>query len=149
MTLVRWRPINNVVSSFVRDLEPFFKDEFFNDRWLDAPSGRTWYPVVDLEEKDNEVVLNVELPGMTKEDIDLSVENNVLTLKGEKKVDRKEGEKESGFYRSERYFGSFERSFTLPAGVQADKAKATFQDGVLRLALPKKEEAKSRKISIS
>ncbi len=149
MTLVRWRPINNVVSSFMRDLEPFFKDEFFNDRWFDSPTTRNWYPVIDLEEKANEVFINVELPGMTKDDIEISVENNVLTLKGHKKSERSEGDKEKGFYRSERYFGEFERSFTLPASVQTDKTKASFDNGVLKLALPKKEEAKSKKITIS
>ncbi len=153
MKLVRWNPVRDIVSSFSRDLDPFFDDGFFNDRWLNLPLmrglERHWSPVVDFEEKEDEIVINAELPGMKKSDVELSVENNVLALKGEKKEERREGDKDSDYFRNERFFGKFERCFTLPATVEADKTKATFKDGVLRISLPKKEESKSRKITIS
>jgi len=148
MKLVRWTPASDIVSSFARDLDPFF-----SDRWLPFPMNRVWErnwsPVVDVEEKEGEIVLNAELPGMKKSDIEVTIEDNVLTLRGEKKMVRQNGDEGSDNYRSERFFGKFERSFTLPAYVAADKAKAAFKDGVLQINLPKKEEAKSKKITIS
>ena len=151
MKLVRWNPMQDIVSSFHREFDPIFNDSFFSDRGfpLRRTFEQTWCPAVDLEERENEVILNAELPGMKKSDIELSVEGNLLTLRGEKKEERKEGDKESDFYRSERFYGKFERPFTLPTTVEADKARADFRDGVLTITLPKKEEAKSRKISIN
>ncbi len=149
MKLVRWTPMQDMVSSFTRELDPFFNNGFgrglFNlpNRVLD----QGWQPVVDVEERENELVLNAELPGMKKKEIEITVEDNVLTLVGEKKTEDKKGS--GDYYRSERFFGRFERSFTLPTYVEADKANATFKDGVLQIALPKKEEAMSRKIAIS
>lgn len=149
MKLVRWTPMQDMASSFTQELEPFFNNGFgrglFNlpSRVLD----QGWQPVVDVEERENELVLNAELPGMKKKDIEISVEDNVLTLVGEKKTEDKKGS--GDYYRSERFFGRFERSFTLPTYVETDKANATFKDGVLQIALPKKEEAMSRKITIN
>jgi HSP20 family protein len=153
MKLVRWTPSRNLASSFTRDLEPFFRNSFFNDRGFHFPhvheTEQAWNPVVDVEEMENEVFINAELPGMKKSDIELSIEDNVLTLQGEKKTVSKNGDEGGDSYRSERYFGKFERSFTLPTYVAADQAKAAFKDGVLQITLPKKEEAKSKKITIS
>ncbi len=148
MKLVRWTPMDNFVSSFTRDLDPFF-----GHRWPRFSTNRvwerSWSPVVDVEEKENEIILNAELPGMTKSDIDVTIEDSILTLSGEKKTSRENGDEESGYYRNERFFGKFERSFTLPSSVVSSKAKATFKDGILVITLPKKEEAKSKKITIS
>jgi HSP20 family protein len=153
MKLVRWNPVHDIVSSFNRDLDPFFNDGFFGDRWFRFPMTRSgergWTPLVDVEETDSEVLFRAELPGMNKDDIELSIENNVLTLRGEKKEERRNGDKESDLYRSERFFGRFERSFSLPTATVAEKAKAEFKDGILTISLPKKEEAKSRKITIN
>jgi len=151
MKLVRWNPVHDVVSSFTRDLDPFFRDGFLSDRWFHFPLSRSmegnWTPLVDVEEREGEVVIHAELPGMKKKDIELAIENNVLTLRGEKRAESTDGDGDG--YRCERFFGKFERSFSLPTTVVAEKAGAEFKDGVLTISLPKKEEAKSRKISIN
>jgi len=140
--------MHNIVSSFARDLDPFF-----NDNWSRFPTNRvwdrSWSPVVDIEERENEIVLNAELPGMKKSDIGITVDDNILTLRGEKKIESKNGDEGSDYFRSERYFGKFERSFNLPTYVAANKAQASFKDGILQVTLPKKEEAKSKRITIS
>ncbi len=106
-----------------------------------------WNPRVDVFENNDSLVLEAELPGMTKDDFDLSFENNMLTLKGERRFEKKdEGD---NYHRIERGYGSFARSFTLPPTVTAEGAKADFENGVLHVTLPKREETKARKIEIS
>jgi HSP20 family protein len=106
-----------------------------------------WSPVLDvLDDKDNFVV-RVELPGMKKDDINLSLHDGVLTISGERKYEREN--KESETFRSERYFGKFQRSVTLPAVVDANKVTASYKDGVLSVELAKAEEAKPKKIAVS
>lgn len=106
----------------------------------------TWTPAVDLYEDKDHLVFKAELPGLKQEDIEVSIQGDVLTVKGEKK---KESEvKESNYYRLERCFGSFQRSITLPQAVDADKVKATYHNGVLEVVMPKKEKAKSKKIQV-
>lgn len=106
-----------------------------------------WNPSVDIwEEKDN-LVLEAELPGMRRDDFELTIENNVITLRGERKFEKKaDGD---NYHRVERSYGSFTRSFTLPQNVTAEGAKAEFNNGVLHVTLPKREETKARKIEIS
>jgi HSP20 family protein len=106
-----------------------------------------WNPSVDIyEEKDN-LVMEAELPGMKRDDFDLTIENNVITLKGERKFEKKaDGD---NYHRVERSYGSFTRSFTLPQTVNAEGAKAEFNNGLLRVTLPKREETKARKIEIA
>lgn len=105
-----------------------------------------WNPSVDIyEEKDN-LVLEAELPGVKRDDFELTIENNVVTLKGDRKFEKKtEGD---NYHRVERSYGAFTRSFTLPQNVTADGAKADFEDGVLRVTFPKRAESKARKIEI-
>lgn len=105
-----------------------------------------WSPAVDVLDRKNAIVVKADLPGLSREDIDVSIENNVLMIKGEKKsgADHKEGD----VVRSERYYGSFHRAFTLPASVSPDKVEARFKDGVLELVIAKKEEAKPRQIKV-
>jgi HSP20 family protein len=105
-----------------------------------------WNPNVDIyEEKDN-LVLEAELPGLKRDDFELTIENNIVTLKGDRKFEKKtEGD---NYHRVERSFGSFTRSFTLPQNVTADGAKADFDDGLLRVTFPKREETKAKKIEI-
>jgi HSP20 family protein len=105
-----------------------------------------WLPAVELVEKDGEFLLTAEIPGMSKEDVQISVEDNVLTLKGEKKFEREE-EKDRMHIR-EREYGTFLRSFTLPRNVEASKIKAEYHDGVVEIHMPKGEEAKGRHIEI-
>jgi HSP20 family protein len=138
----------------VRD--PFWK-EFSTlsnrlNRLLETPpedasdSLGTWSPVVDIFDKGNEVVIHAEVPGMKKEDIDVRVENNILTIRGKK--ERKDEVKEDGYFRTERVYGAFSRSFSLPTTVEVSKIAAEYRDGVLTLRLPKAEEAKPRQIEV-
>jgi HSP20 family protein len=106
-----------------------------------------WAPSVDVAETDNEVVVTAELPGIKQDDVDITITDDVLTLKGEKKEEKEV--KEKNYHRIERSYGSFQRSISLPAGVQADKAKATYKDGVLHITVPKAEEAKPKQIKIN
>jgi HSP20 family protein len=114
-----------------------------NEEGLNA----AWNPKVNIFENKDQLVLEAELPGMSRDDFDLSIENNVLTLKGERRFEKKdEGD---NYHRIERAYGSFTRSFTLPATVTAENAKAEFNNGVLNVTLPKREETKARKIEIT
>jgi HSP20 family protein len=108
--------------------------------------GGAWSPRVDIFENKDSLVLEAELPGMKREDFDLSFENNVLTLTGERKFEKKTDE--DNYHRVERAYGSFTRSFTLPQTVTAEGATAEFQNGMLHVSLPKREETKARKIEI-
>jgi HSP20 family protein len=108
--------------------------------------GGSWAPAVDIYEKDGSIVLKAELPGIDAKGVDVRVENNVLTLRGERKFEE-EAKKES-FHRVERAYGTFSRSFTLPTVVDTNKIKAEFKDGVLKLTLPTREEAKPKQIQV-
>ena len=103
-------------------------------------------PALDVTEDESGLVLTAELPGLKKEDVNVTVENGVLTISGEKKFEQES--KEKNWHRMERRYGSFYRAVTLPRGVDADKAELTFQDGVLRIALPKREDVKPRTLKI-
>ena len=106
-----------------------------------------WSPSVDIFEDENRLIVEAELPGMNREDFEVSVENNVLTLKGERKFEKKtDGD---NYHRVERSYGAFTRQFTLPQTVTAEGATADFDNGVLRIGLPKREETKARKIEIT
>ena len=106
----------------------------------------SWMPSVDIFEDKDRLVLEADLPGMKREDFEISVENNIITLRGERKFEKKvEGD---NYHRVERSYGSFTRSFTLPQTVTAEGATAEFEDGILRVSLPKREETKARKIEI-
>ena len=129
-------------------MRTFFDYPFLTPTVFASPLLETgeWFPAVELVEADGEFVLTAEIPGMTKENVDISIEDNVLTLKGEKKYEHEE-EKERMHIRERRY-GSFERSFTLPRNVEAGKIKAEYRDGVVEVHMPKAPEAKGRKIEI-
>lgn len=106
-----------------------------------------WSPSVDIYENKDQIVLEAELPGMKRDDFDLSIENNVITLRGERRFEKKdEGD---NYHRVERSYGSFTRSFTLPQTVDAEAVAAEYRNGVLRIKMPKREEIKARRIEIS
>ncbi len=105
-----------------------------------------WTPSVDIYENKDHIVLEAELPGMNREDFELTVENNVLTLRGERRFEKKD--ESDNFHRVERAYGSFTRSFTLPQTVAAENAQAEYKNGVLRVTLQKREEIKARRIQI-
>jgi HSP20 family protein len=117
------------------------------ERGTDAVTNRGWTPPVDIYETDGrEVVLKAELPGLRREDISLTVENNTLTIRGERRRD--DGIKDDRYHRIERAYGAFSRAFTLPATVAAERVRAEYRDGVLTVALPFREEARPRQIQV-
>ena len=117
--------------------------------WDDQGLGRgVWNPHVDIYENKDHIALEVELPGMNKEDIHLTFENNVLTLSGERQFEKK-AEEGQQYHRVERVYGTFTRSFTLPNTVSGEGITAEYRNGVLYLSLPKKEEVKARRIQIT
>ncbi|UCD35267.1 MAG: Hsp20/alpha crystallin family protein, partial [Nitrospiraceae bacterium] len=140
-------------------LAPFERMEEMFDEFFRRPLGRTMWPVlprmleevtpapmVDIFEEGDTIVVKSELPGMTRADIDVNLTNDTITLSGEKKKEEKIEKK--NYYRMERSYGSFRRSFALPAEVQTDKAKASFKDGVLEVRIPKTEAAKKKEHKI-
>jgi len=139
-----------------RKQTPNIWDELFNmrhdfDRMLgqgETQVGAGWCPVVDVHESKDEVVLKAELPGLSSGDVELNIENGVLTISGEKKQERAEGEEGTEYHLVERRYGRFERRFSLPRSVDPEKVKAEFNDGVLSIALSKVEAAKPRRIQI-
>ncbi|MGD2136050.1 MAG: Hsp20/alpha crystallin family protein [Gemmatimonadales bacterium] len=121
------------------------------DRMLgrrEAGVTSAWCPVVDVHESKDELVLHAELPGMRPEHVDVSVENGVLTISGEKKQEVEKGDEDTDYHLIERRYGRFERRFSMPRTVDAEQVDAEFSNGVLRITLPKAEAAKPRKIEI-
>jgi HSP20 family protein len=142
MALVRWDPARELAGLEVDRLNRMF-NEFYNEGF-----GRGWVPAVDVYETDDrEVVIKAEVPDLKREDINVTFENNVLTLKGERKVE--DVTKRDNFQRMERRYGSFSRSFTLPATVDATRISASYKDGVLTVRLPQREEAKPKQIAVN
>jgi HSP20 family protein len=139
--LATWSPFNRLSS--LRDL----LDSAFQlaSSGPEATSG--WLPALDVFEDDDKITVQVELAGMKKEDFDISLQDDVLIISGERKSDGEKREGES--FRSERFFGSFSRSITLPSSVKAEGVKAAYEDGVLTVTLPKAEEAKPKKIQVN
>ena len=127
-----------------------FFNEFFGEKLPANRSEETssaWIPRVDISETDDEIIVHADAPGMTKDDIKITLSENVLTVSGEKKIERDENKE--NFHRVERVFGSFSRSFYIPTNVDASAISASYQEGVLMVNLPKKEEAKPKEIPIA
>jgi HSP20 family protein len=142
MSLIKWSPYRNLISL------PDEIDRFFNGFGLDLNvSDSVWSPTVDISETENQYEVNAEIPGLKKEDIKLSVEDNVLTLSGERKVEKETDKK--NYHRIERAYGKFERSFRLPKEVDAENIKANYKNGVLTVQLPKTEAVKPKEIAVS
>jgi HSP20 family protein len=131
-----------------RFLEDAFTDAFrdITSRDAEVLGDSAWVPAVDVKETDDALLFHAELPGLNKDDVNLSVENNILTLSGERKL--KEDEKREGYHRRERFFGQFSRAFTLPRNVDTTKTEARFADGVLTITMPKIAEARPKQIAI-
>ncbi len=146
MAIVRWRPMRDLYN-IQNDLDRFVNDFFQNEPERGVRNGGVWSPAVDISETENALMMTAEIPGMKKEDISISINNNVLVLKGEKKKEKES--KDENYHRIERSYGSFTRSFSLPTTVDANKVKASYKDGVLIVELSKKEEAKPKEISIN
>ena len=148
MALIRWEPAREL-SSLQSEMNRLFNTFFDTPTTTGGGNGgavRRWIPSMDLVETEEHFVLRADLPGLSEEDVSIELEDNVLTVSGERRAEHEE--KKEGFYRVERSFGQFRRSLTLPEGVDADKIAATFDKGVLEVRIPKPEERKPRKVAI-
>ncbi len=139
-----WRPFRDL-ERMRREMDRLW-DSFFERRPARVEEVSEWLPSLDVSETKNEFVVKAELPGIDPKDIDISLTNDILTIKGEKKQEKEE--KEENYHLIERSYGSFTRSVRVPGQVQSDKINATFKNGVLKVTLPKTEEAKKKEIKI-
>jgi len=141
--LSNWTPFNRLAN---------LRDEFdrlFDFSWPSRDTGLLggWSPAMDVYDDKNNLIVTLEVPGMKKDDIEISLHDGILTVSGERKEEREQTE--GNAFRSERYFGKFQRSLSLPSAVDANKVKASYKDGVLTISLPKSEEAKPKHIAVS
>ncbi|HTY59612.1 MAG TPA: Hsp20/alpha crystallin family protein [Bacteroidota bacterium] len=153
MSLVRWNPARDL-SAFPSDVLSMRKefnrlfDNFFHGDLADTTSAFTsaWVPAVDIAERENDFLVKMELPGVAKEDVKITMQEGILTVKGEKKQEKES--KGSDYHRVERAYGSFQRSFSLPMAVRSGEIDASFSGGVLSITLPKAEEARPKQIDV-
>lgn len=145
MALIRWDPFKDLIT--MREIMNSLFEEAFTSRGeeKDLIAG-TWTPSVDIYETENDIVLTSEVPGIDEKDIEIKIENNTLTLKGERKFEKEA--KEENYHRIERSYGSFYRSFTLPNYINQDKINAEYENGALKITMPKKTELKPKKVKI-
>lgn len=145
MAIVPWKPIDEL-TTLRREMDTlwdrFFPEKLFEERYL----THEWLPSIDLKETKDTIVVKAELPGLDAKDVDLTLTDDILTIRGEKKEEKEEKDEHRFFV--ERYCGSFERRIKLPTLVKTDKIDATFDKGVLTVKLPKSEEAKTKEIKI-
>lgn len=156
MTLIRWSPVRDVAAwhpvhnlageivSMQREIDRMF--DRFRGGVTDDGQTAVWNPAVDVVEKENEFIVKAELPGVDRKNVKITVQNNVLSINGEKRVEEEKNQKD--YHLVERSYGSFQRSFTLPSTVVSDRIEATYNDGILTIMLPKVEEAKPREIEV-
>jgi HSP20 family protein len=153
MSLIRWNPSADLTPftsdllGMQRDINRMF-DTFFRGGMRDESDlfRGAWTPAIDIAEYDREYQVRVELPGVNKEDVKITMQNNILTIRGEKKQETEQ--KDVNLHRSERWYGAFQRSFTLPTLVKSDKIEAHYKDGILTIVLPKAEEAIPKSIEV-
>jgi len=150
--VTQWRPFMDLTrweTEMDRMMEDFFgrnRRPWWPSVWSRDRARELIAPALDIYEEKDDIVVKAELPGMTKDDIEVDISNSHLTLKGEKKKEEKI--EEEGYFACERAYGAFHRSVELPKGVQADKVKASFKNGILEIRLPKTEEAKTKEIKV-
>ncbi|MBP7582796.1 MAG: Hsp20/alpha crystallin family protein [Spirochaetes bacterium] len=145
--LARRNDTNGAFGLIGRDIDRFF-DEFFSLEPVRVFSGE-WVPRVDVSEDENAIHVKAEVPGISEKDLNVTIEHGVLTIAGEKKEERKEEDDKKRVIVSERSYGSFCRTITLPEAIKADEIRASFKDGILTIEVPKAEEVKPRKIPVS
>lgn len=152
MTLIRWKPLRDITAwhpaaefeNVQRNIDQLF-DHIKSDSF-EEEAYKTFMPAVDILERENDFNIKVELPGVEKSDVKITVQNDVLTIRGEKK--KVSEKKEENYTRTERSYGIFQRSFTLPASVTSEKIEASYDNGVLSVTIPKLEEAKPQEIEV-
>lgn len=150
MAIIKWGPTTDLareLDSMQRRINRMFNN-FFEGRMSEEGdiALSAWSPAVDIVEREDSFVIEAELPGMKKDDIKISLANDILTIQGEKKSEREE--KKENYHRTERTYGKFSRSFSLPGNIKSDKVEAEFSNGVLRITVPKSEEAKPKQIEV-
>src|SRR5438105_8865903 len=143
-TIARWEPFRGV-TTLQDQINRLFKETF--DRSGEDSNLSAWAPAVDIYESEHELVVKADLPDVNPKDLDIRVENNILTIRGERKFEKKVSEDK--YLRVERAYGSFSRSFSLANTVNSEAIKADYQNGVLTLTIPKREEAKPKQIKVS
>ncbi len=141
-----WEPFHDL-GDLSEEVNRVFGRSFLPVRWAARGNGGEWLPKVDITEEKDRVIVRADLPGMKQDEIDVEVDDGVLTIKGERKQETES--KEGKTYRVERSYGSFLRSFTLPAGVDGSKVNAAYKNGVLEVVMPKREEAKTKQIKVA
>ena len=146
MAIIRWDPFGDIVTlreKMNRMFEDVFTGRTEEGRDLTAS---TWAPAVDIFETEKELVLTAEVPGIDEKDIEIKIEDNTLSLKGERKFEKET--KEENYHRIERSYGSFFRAFALPNSIDPEKIQATHENGVLKITMPKRDELQPRKVKI-
>ncbi|MCB9481192.1 MAG: Hsp20/alpha crystallin family protein [Desulfobacteraceae bacterium] len=148
MAIVRWEPFRNVASLQDR-INRMFDDVFsrMDSSDMDEAAVGAWKPASDIYETADAIIVEIELAGVKKEDVNVEVNDNVLSIKGERKIEKEENS--DNYYRRERFTGKFHRAFTIPMDVDVEKISAKFKDGVLVLEIPKPEEKKPKKINVA
>ena len=146
MTLIRWEPAREM-QSLQSEMNRLFSTFFEPTSGGNGHVLRRWSPAMDLVETDEHYVLKADLPGVAESDVKIELDDNVLTVSGERKAS--EEQNKQGYYRVERSYGAFTRTLTLPEGVDGDSIKASFDKGVLEVRIPKPEQRKPRKVEIS
>ena len=144
-TIIRWEPFRNL-SQLHEQMSRLFEDAVFRPR-AESPALTAWAPAVDIYETEEELVVKADLPDINEKDLDVRVENNTLTIRGERKFENKVAE--DNYLRLERAYGSFTRSFSLPSTVNTEAIKAEYRHGVLTVRMPKREESKPKQIRVS
>ena len=146
MALARWDPFSDLVALQERMNRLFEESLSFSQRTKLEPATRSWSPLVDIFETENDIILKVDLPGVRQEDIEVEVRDNTLFLRGERR--RPKESKEENYHRTERPHGAFQRAFTLPSFVQWGKLKATYREGVLEVLMPKAKGTQPEHIKV-
>jgi len=144
MAIVKYNPFRELRT--MQDQMNRMLDMAWNREFGEELKEGVWQPPVDIYEDDQSVVIKAEVPDVDQKDIEVRIENNTLTLKGERKHSSEI--KKENYYRVERYFGQFQRSFSLPQSIDQDKVEATCEKGILTITLPKREEVKPKQISV-
>ena len=146
MSITRYDPFRDL-RSLQEEVNRLFSTNLTRGFGEEGIGRGAWNPSVDIYENKDQIILEAELPGMNRGDFELTVENNVITLRGERSFEKKDDN--DNYHRVERSYGSFTRSFTLPQTVSAEGATAEYTNGVLRVTLPKREETKARRIEVT
>jgi HSP20 family protein len=146
MAIVRWKDPFAEMTKVHETMNRLFEETFSPVLAREGRGSGSWEPAVDIYETDDEIILKAEVPGIGKDQVSIEVKEGVLTLSGERKFEKEV--KEEQYHRVERSYGAFHRTFTLPSSVDADQVNASLGDGVLKIRLPKREEAKARQIAV-